>query len=92
MSLLPRSAAGICSRFRISSCAEGLSKTTIDGAISALSALFRDAQELEYVEENPAHRLNVRANDPRLEPARAIKARRASRSPRYRRELLAPHS
>jgi hypothetical protein len=33
-----------------------LSKTTIDGAFSALSALFRDALELEYVE-------TIRRND-----------------------------
>lgn len=56
---------------------KGLSKTTIDGAFSALSALFRDALELEYVDANPAHRLKVRPNDPRLEPTRTIKARRA---------------
>jgi len=54
-----------------------LSKTTIDGAFSALSALFRDAVELEYVETNPAHRLKVRPNDPRLQPTRLAKARRA---------------
>ena len=54
-----------------------LSKTTIDGAFSALSALFRDALELEYVEANPAHRLKVRPNDPRLQPARSAKGRRA---------------
>jgi integrase len=54
-----------------------LSKTTIDGAFSALSALFRDALELEYVETNPAQRLKVRPSDPRLQPTRAAKARRA---------------
>ncbi len=54
-----------------------LSKTTIDGAFSAFSALFRDALELEYVEANPAHRLKVRPNDPRLKPRRAPRARRA---------------
>jgi site-specific recombinase XerD len=31
----------------------GLSKTTIDGAISALSALFRDAQELSTSRRTP---------------------------------------
>ena len=55
----------------------GLSKTTIDGAFSALSALFRDALEVEYVETNPAQRLKVRPNDPRLQPTRAAKSRRA---------------
>jgi integrase len=55
----------------------GLSKTTIDGAFSALSALFRDAVEIEYLEANPAHRLRVRPNDPRLKPVRAASKRRA---------------
>lgn len=55
----------------------GLSKTTIDGAFSALSALFRDAVEIEYLEANPAHRLRVRPNDPRLKPVRAANKRRA---------------
>jgi integrase len=45
-----------------------LSKTTIDGAFSALSALLRDAVELEYLEANPAHRLRVRPSDPLLDP------------------------
>jgi integrase len=55
----------------------GLSKTTIDGAFASLSALFRDAIELEYLEANPAHRLRVRPNDPRLSPALEPVARRA---------------
>ncbi len=54
-----------------------LSKTTIDGAFSALSALLRDAVELEYAEANPAHRLRVRPNDPRLDPIKQRPARRA---------------
>jgi integrase len=55
----------------------GLSKTTIDGAFSALSALFRDAVELEYLEANPAQRLRVRPNDPRLDPVKDVPGRRA---------------
>jgi integrase len=55
----------------------GLSKTTIDGAFSALSALFRDALELEYLEANPAQRLRVRPNDPRLDPVKQAVGRRA---------------
>jgi hypothetical protein len=55
----------------------GLSKTTIDGAFSALSALLRDAIELEYLDANPAHRLRVRPNDPRLSPLIEPAARRA---------------
>jgi integrase len=55
----------------------GLSKTTIDGAFSALSALFRDAVELEYLEVNPANRLRVRPNDPRLDPVKDTRGRRA---------------
>jgi|SRR5215211_2072881 len=55
----------------------GLSKTTIDGAFSVLSALFRDAVELEYLEANPAHRLRVRPNDPRLDPVKETPGRRA---------------
>lgn len=50
-----------------------LSKTTF----SALSALFRDAIELEYLEANPAHRLRVRPNDPRLRPRLERSARGA---------------
>jgi integrase len=55
----------------------GLSKTTIDGPSSALSAMFRDAIELEYLEANPAHRLRVRPNDPRLRPRLEPIVRRA---------------
>lgn len=55
----------------------GLSKTTIDGAFSALSALFRDAVELEYLEANPAQRLRVRPSDPRLVPVKEARGRRA---------------
>jgi integrase len=55
----------------------GLSKTTIDGAFSALSALFRDAVELEYLEANPAQRLRVRPSDPRLDPVKEVRGRGA---------------
>jgi integrase len=54
-----------------------LAKTTIDGAFSALSALLRDAVELEYLEANPAHSLRVRPNDPRLDPVKEAPGRRA---------------
>ena len=54
-----------------------LSKTTIDGAFSALSALLRDAVELEYLEANPAHRLRVRPSDPLLDPVIEARGRSA---------------
>ena len=44
--------------------------TTIDGAFSALSALLRDAVDVELIDANPAARLRVRAADPRLDPKR----------------------
>jgi len=54
-----------------------LSKTTIDGAFSALSALMRDAMDIEVIDANPAARLRVRAGDPRLDPERGPVRRRA---------------
>ena len=47
-----------------------LAKSTIDGAFSALSALMRDALDVELIDANPAARLRVRPADPRLDPAR----------------------
>jgi integrase len=54
-----------------------LAKTTIDGAFSALSALMRDAVDIELIDANPAARLRVRPADPRLDPARGQVHRRA---------------
>jgi hypothetical protein len=54
-----------------------LSKTTIDGALSALSALLRDAMDIELVEANVAARMRVRPADPRLDPIRGPVERRA---------------
>ena len=56
-----------------------LAKTTIDGAFSALSALLRDAVDIELIDANPAARLRVRPADPRLDPIRG--AGRAARGP-----------
>lgn len=55
----------------------GLSKETIDGAFSSLSALLRDAVDDELLDANPAHGIRVRPNDPRLNPAVQSRARRA---------------
>src|SRR5215211_7319968 len=54
-----------------------LAKTTIDGAFSALSALLRDAVDVELINANPAARLRVRPADPRLDPIRGEVERRA---------------
>ena len=54
-----------------------LSKSTIDGAFSALSALMRDAVDVELIDANPAARLRVRPADPRLDPKRGPVQRRA---------------
>ncbi|MGH8301368.1 MAG: tyrosine-type recombinase/integrase [Steroidobacteraceae bacterium] len=56
---------------------KGLAKETIDGAFSSLSAMLRDAVDDELIEANPAHGIRVRANDPRLKPAKDPRARRA---------------
>ena len=42
-----------------------LAKSTIDGTFSALSALLRDAVDIERIDANPAARLRVRPADPR---------------------------
>jgi integrase len=55
----------------------GLSKETIDGALSSLSAMLRDAVDDELLDANPAQGLRVRPNDPRLNPSRAPHERRA---------------
>jgi integrase len=55
---------------------QGLSKETIDGAFSSLSAMLRDAID-ELLDTNPAHGIRVRPNDPRLNPRRAQRQRRA---------------
>ena len=55
----------------------GLAKETIDGAFSAFSAMLRDAVDIELLDANPAHGIRVRPNDPRLNPARTPKDRRA---------------
>lgn len=52
-------------------------KTTIDGAFSALSALLRDAVDIELIDANPAARIRVRPADPRLDPIRGQVRRRA---------------
>ena len=54
-----------------------LAKSTIDGAFSALSALLRDAVDIELIDANPAARLRVRPADPRLDPERGPVQRRA---------------
>jgi integrase len=56
---------------------QGLSKETIDGAFSSLSAMLRDAVDDELLDANPAHGIRVRANDPRLRPEREPRERRA---------------
>jgi integrase len=55
----------------------GLSKETIDGAFSSLSAMLRDAVDDELLDGNPAHGIRVRPNDPRLNPTQTPRARRA---------------
>jgi integrase len=55
----------------------GLSKTTIDGAFSAMSAVLRDAMDIELIDANPAARMRVRPGDPRLNPTRGQVQRRA---------------
>jgi integrase len=55
----------------------GLAKETIDGAFSALSAMLRDAVDDELLDANPAHGIRVRPNDPRLNPTRTPRERRA---------------
>ena len=54
-----------------------LAKSTIDGAFSALSAMLRDAVDIELIDANPAARLRVRPADPRLNPKRGPVRRRA---------------
>jgi integrase len=54
-----------------------LSKSTIDGAFSALSSLFRDAKDLEFIDTNPAAEMRVKRNDPRLAPVVGEAKRRA---------------
>ena len=54
-----------------------LSKSTIDGAFASLSALLRDCQSIGLIPENAAKGLRVRSSDPRLNPARSGKQRRA---------------
>ena len=54
-----------------------LAKSTIDGAFSALSALFRDAMDVELVDANVAARIRVRPADPRLQPTRGPVRRRS---------------
>jgi integrase len=55
----------------------GLAKETIDGAFSSLSAMLRDAVDIELLDANPAHGIRVRPNDPRLKPKRDPRTRRA---------------
>lgn len=54
-----------------------LAKSTIDGAFSALSALMRDAMDIELIEANPAARMRVKPADPRLNPTRGPVERRS---------------
>lgn len=54
-----------------------LAKSTVDGAFSALSALLRDAMDIELIDANPAARMRVRPADPRLDPKRGPVARRS---------------
>jgi len=56
---------------------KGLSKETIDGAFSSLSAMLRDAVDDELLDANPAQGIRVRPNDPRLNPRRQQRQRRA---------------
>jgi len=56
---------------------KGLSKETIDGAFSSLSAMLRDAIDDELLEANPTHGIRVRPNDPRLRPKQESRKRRA---------------
>ena len=73
----PSCAAPRSDMFRPSSSNPGLAKETIDGAFSAFSAMLRDAVDVELLDANPAHGIRVRPNDPRLNPARAPRGRRA---------------
>ena len=56
--------------------ARGLSKTTIDGAISSLSAVLGYALRDHRIEANPALRARVDPADTRLQPTRARSERR----------------
>lgn len=55
----------------------GLAKETIDSAFSSLSSMLRDAMDDELIDANPAQRLRVRISDPRLNPVRPQRVRRA---------------
>ena len=54
----------------------GLSKGTIDGVFSSLSAVLGYAIDEQRIEFNPAHRMRVDADDPLLNPARDQHERR----------------
>jgi integrase len=54
----------------------GLSKGTIDGVFSSLSAVLGYAIDEQRIEFNPAHRMRVDADDPLLNPARNQDERR----------------
>jgi integrase len=55
---------------------QGLSKSTIDGAFSSLSAVLGYALKEERIESNPAYGLHVDLDDPLLEPLRQRRERR----------------
>ena len=55
---------------------EGLAKTTIDGAIAALSAVLGYALDEDLIDANPAHRMRVNPDDARLQPTREQRPRR----------------
>jgi integrase len=80
---------------------ERLSKRTIDNALSSLSAVLGYALEEDLIEVNPALRMRVDPDDPRLNPARARRERRhvppeelaaflVEVAPRWRGACLAP--
>ena len=56
---------------------QGLSKRSIDHAFASLSTLLNDAMQDELIDANPARGFTVRPGDPRLQPARPTRKRRA---------------
>ncbi len=66
----------------------GLSKTTIDGAMAALSAMLTDAVDHEIVDTNVAKGVRVRATDPRAAAAAAKRSKPKVVAPADLREFI----
>jgi integrase len=54
-----------------------LGKATIDGVFSAFSAMLSDAVDDELIDVNPARGFRVKPSDPRLQPKKPARDRRA---------------